>query len=99
MTIFTKFLSDDAGAVTIDWVALTAGILLLGIMVVYAIFNNGVAGLVSNVNSTLASVATDVTTGAAPTQSGIAGVAPGPVKKCVFNCGVVFKKPILKKPL
>ena len=63
MTIFTKFLSDDAGAVTIDWVALTAGILLLGIMVVYAIFNNGVANLVSNVNSTLSGVVTDVNVG------------------------------------
>ena len=73
MTTFTHFLSDDAGAVTIDWVALTAGILLLGIMVVYAIFNNGVASLVSNVNSTLSSITTDITTGAAPTQSGIAG--------------------------
>ncbi len=59
MTIFTKFLSDDAGAVTIDWVALTAGILLLGIMVVYAIFNNGVAGLVNSINTTLSSVTTD----------------------------------------
>ncbi len=53
MTTFTKFLSDDAGAVTIDWVALTAGILLLGIMVVSAIFNNGVAGLVVSINETL----------------------------------------------
>jgi hypothetical protein len=58
MTKFTKFLSDDAGAVTIDWVALTAGILLLGIMVVYAIFNGGVNSLVSNINSTLSSVST-----------------------------------------
>jgi Flp pilus assembly pilin Flp len=56
MTKFTKFLSDDAGAVTIDWVALTAGILLLGILVVYSIFNNGVAGLVSKINSTLSGV-------------------------------------------
>ncbi len=63
MTKFTKFLSDDAGAVTIDWVALTAGILLLGIMVVYAIFNNGVASLVTNVNSTLSGIAIDVSTG------------------------------------
>jgi len=63
MTKFTKFLSDDAGAVTIDWVALTAGILLLGIMVVYAIFNNGVASLVDNVNSTLSGIAIDVSTG------------------------------------
>ena len=47
------FRSDDIGAVTIDWVALTAGILLLGIMVVYSIFNNGVSTLVSNVNSML----------------------------------------------
>ncbi len=63
MTKFTKFLSDDAGAVTIDWVALTAGILLLGIMVVYAIFNNGVSSLVSNVNSTLEGVSTNVAIG------------------------------------
>ena len=56
MAKFTKFLSDDTGAVTIDWVALTAGILLLGIMVVYAIFNNGVQSLVENVNSTLSAV-------------------------------------------
>ncbi|HUS53098.1 MAG TPA: hypothetical protein VMY41_03725 [Thermohalobaculum sp.] len=63
MTKFTMFLSDDAGAVTIDWVALTAGILLLGIMVVYTIFNNGVASLVSNVNSTLSSVSTGVSIG------------------------------------
>ena len=63
MTKFTKFLSDDTGAVTIDWVALTAGILLLGIMVVYAIFNNGVSKLVSNVNATLSSVSTNVSIG------------------------------------
>ena len=47
------FRSDDIGAVTIDWVALTSGILLLGIMVVYAIFNQGVSSLVSNINSAL----------------------------------------------
>ena len=63
MSKFTKFLSDDAGAVTIDWVALTAGILLLGIMVVYAIFNNGVSTLVSNVNSTLSGITTNVNVG------------------------------------
>ena len=66
MTKLAQFLNDDAGAVTIDWVALTAGILLLGIMVVYAIFNNGVASLVSNVNSTLSGIATDIDVGPAP---------------------------------
>jgi hypothetical protein len=63
MTKFIHFLRDDAGAVTIDWVALTAGILLLGIMVVYAIFNNGVNSLVSQINATLAGVTTDINTG------------------------------------
>ena len=66
MAKFTEFLSDDAGAVTIDWIALTSGILLLGIMVVYAIFNNGVSVLVGNVNSTLAGITTDVNVGATP---------------------------------
>ncbi len=70
MTKFTKFLSDDAGAVTIDWVALTAGILLLGIMVVYAIFNGGVANLVTNVNSTHSGVTTSVSTGTVPAING-----------------------------
>jgi hypothetical protein len=69
MTKFEMFLSDDAGAVTIDWVALTAGILLLGIMVVYAIFNNGVSTLVSNVNSTLGGVTTNVDIGTVVNQN------------------------------
>ena len=63
MTKFLHFLRDDAGAVTIDWVALTAGILLLGIMVVYSIFNNGVSSLVTSINSTLTGVTTNVNTG------------------------------------
>ena len=71
MTTFTKFLSDDAGAVTIDWVALTAGILLLGIMVVYAIFNQGVSGLVKNINATLTGITTNVSLGTAATGSGM----------------------------
>lgn len=58
MTYFAKFLRDDAGAVTIDWVALTAGILLLGIAVVYGIFNTGVRGLVDDINSSLTSATT-----------------------------------------
>ncbi len=69
MNKFTKFLGDDTGAVTIDWVALTAGILLLGIMVVYAIFNNGVSSLVSNVNSTLKGVSTGVSIGTITNQN------------------------------
>ena len=48
-----KFLNDEAGAVTIDWVALTAGILLLGIAVVYGIFNEGVSNLATDINTNL----------------------------------------------
>jgi len=47
------FLRDCNGAVTIDWVTLTSTVLLVGIMVVFAIYNNGVSSLVSNVNSTM----------------------------------------------
>ena len=48
-----NFLNDEAGAVTIDWVALTAGILLLGIAVVYGIFNEGVTNLATDINTNL----------------------------------------------
>jgi hypothetical protein len=62
MTIFTKFLCDDSGAVTIDWVALTAGILLLGIAVVYGIFNGGVGPLKDSINASLSSALPEDTT-------------------------------------
>ena len=65
MNFLCNFWSDEDGAVTIDWVALTAGILLLGIMVVYAIFNGGVSGLVTSINTELGS-AISVSTGTAP---------------------------------
>ncbi|MDH3666257.1 MAG: hypothetical protein OEN23_04930 [Paracoccaceae bacterium] len=68
--MFANFLRDDAGAVTIDWVALTAGILLLGIMVIYAIFNGGVSSLVSSVNSTLATTGSGVNIGTLENQNG-----------------------------
>ena len=54
---FDAWLRDEMGAITIDWVALTAGILLLGIMAVYSIFGNGMAPLVKNIGAALASVA------------------------------------------
>ena len=60
------FRSDDTGAITIDWVALTAGILLLGILVVFAIFNNGVAPVTGDVNDILVR-ASDRGSGPAPT--------------------------------
>jgi len=40
------FVHDDRGAVMTDWVALTAGIILLGIIVVYSVLGNSHANLV-----------------------------------------------------
>jgi len=68
MTKFNQFIRDEAGAVTIDWVALTAGILLLGIAVVAAIFDNGVSDLVGDINSSLKSANTTISF-SAPTGS------------------------------
>ena len=53
------FRSDDTGAVTIDWVAVTAGILLLGIMIVYSVFNVGVSSLINEINDTLVATGAD----------------------------------------
>ena len=66
MTNFKNFAQNEAGAVTIDWVALTAGILLLAIALVYGIFNNGVDPLVGTINSSLSTAATNVSTGTPP---------------------------------
>lgn len=60
MTKPVTFMSDESGAVTIDWVTLTAGVLLVGIMAVYAIYQNGVSTLVSNVKSNADAAATAV---------------------------------------
>lgn len=53
MLVVKQFLKSESGAVTIDWVALAAGILLLGIAVVYAIFGNGVAPMINGISTEL----------------------------------------------
>jgi hypothetical protein len=41
-----RFLAnDEQGAITLDWVALTSGLILLGIMVVYAVMGNSADNL------------------------------------------------------
>ena len=56
MPKFPKFLSDDAGAVTVEWVALTASVLLLGLVAVYSVFNNGAAKAALGIDSSLNSM-------------------------------------------
>ena len=63
MTKFTEFFSDDAGAITVDWLPLTAGILLLGVMVAYAIFNGSMKPMVETYNSSLEGESTGVVLG------------------------------------
>lgn len=50
------FLQNERGAVTIDWVALTAGGLLLGLALVWGIFNNGVDPVVDSIQDSLSAV-------------------------------------------
>ncbi|GAG23669.1 unnamed protein product [marine sediment metagenome] len=57
---FIEFLNNDAGTVTIDWVVLTAGVLVLAITVVYEIYISGASILVSDINSTIDNMTTNV---------------------------------------
>lgn len=46
-----KFLGDISGVVTIDWVAVTATFVVVGIGITYAIFGDEDGGLIAVVNS------------------------------------------------
>ena len=57
------FLEDKSGAVTVDWVALTAAVVVIGIGLVYAVFgtgSDGVAGLVDNLTGELSQASTNI---------------------------------------
>ena len=73
MTALRSYLLDDSGAVTIDWVALTAGILLLAIALIYGIFSSGVSSLSKKINSNLINAGTGVDIGDAPGQDAFSG--------------------------
>lgn len=46
MPVLAEMLTDESGAVTIDWVSLTAGVLLAGMATIFTIYGNGVDALV-----------------------------------------------------
>ena len=52
MTNFITFIRDEDGAVTLDWVALSAGIVLLAIGIITAVDDN-VENLVQGIESNL----------------------------------------------
>ena len=59
-----RFLRDQSGVVTVDWVAVTATFVVVGIVIVYSIFGDNDEGLISIINSQqgqLADRADDVT--------------------------------------
>ncbi|MGB0505166.1 MAG: hypothetical protein ACPGGK_03130 [Pikeienuella sp.] len=58
-----RFAKDTSGAVTVDWVALTAAVVIIGIGIVYSVFGtgtDGVNGLVTNLTSQLGTAATNI---------------------------------------
>jgi len=52
MTKFMNFIRDEDGAVTLDWVALTAGVVLLGIAVIAAL-EAPVQGVIDSISTDL----------------------------------------------
>lgn len=62
------FARDENGAVTVDWVALTAAVVVIGIGLTYAVFGTsttGIGGLVSNLTTELNTAAGNLS-GAVP---------------------------------
>ena len=62
-SIARRFVADKSGAVTVDWVALTAAVVIIGIGIVYAVFgsgDDGVNGLVTNLTAELGQAATNI---------------------------------------
>ena len=54
INLFKTFAADESGAVTVDWVVLTAAIVGLGIAVMGAV-SGGLQTLSTNINSSLTS--------------------------------------------
>ena len=60
MKLFTNFKNDESGAVTVDWVVLTAAIVGLGIAVLAAV-STGVSDLSSDIQGQLTGQSIDTT--------------------------------------
>jgi len=60
MKLFKNFSKDESGAVTVDWVVLTAAIVGLGIAVLAAV-SNGVENLSDDIDTQLSGQGTSTT--------------------------------------
>lgn len=59
MKAFRKFKSDESGAVTVDWVVLTAGAIGLGVVVTLSVAN-GTKTLATRIHDNTESMAEDL---------------------------------------
>lgn len=70
LNIIRRFAADKSGAVTVDWVALTAAVVIIGIGIVYAVFGNdtsGIGSVVNNLDGELTQAATNLENAVATT--------------------------------
>lgn len=59
MTKFSAFLKDEAGAVTVDWVVLTAAVVGLG-LVVFSFIQPAVSSLATDIGAEILEASTDM---------------------------------------
>jgi hypothetical protein len=64
---------NESGAVTVDWVALTAGIIVVGLAIVWFIMDEGVDVLAGKIVDGLVAVDPGTTTGSPPVIGDTAG--------------------------
>ena len=57
MKLFTKFANDESGAVTVDWVVLTAAIVGIAIAVI-TLISGGIESASNGINDELANAST-----------------------------------------
>jgi Flp pilus assembly pilin Flp len=65
MTNFTSFLKDETGAVTVDWVVLTAAVVGLG-LVVFNFVRPAVSGLGKQIATEVTAAGTKMSSAATP---------------------------------
>ncbi|MEM1384881.1 MAG: pilus assembly protein [Pseudomonadota bacterium] len=56
MRATNSFWGDETGAITIDWVALTAAVVMLGLILSYSVFETGLGGLADVIDTNLEEV-------------------------------------------
>jgi len=56
-----RLIEDESGAVTVDWVVLTAAVVILAIGAI-SVLDTGIAGLVTQIDAALSGVEADIVT-------------------------------------